>query len=188
MDKERLAKAFWLFPPRPVVLISTIDSLGNQNVAPHAEFIKLYTDQVLVAIEKDHDTYKNILETKEFVVGIPPISIARAVSISAKPFPRGDSEFVHAGLTLVPAKNVKASLIKECIANFECKLNKEMGTIGTEALIVGDVVEVSFDETKNIDEISSRLSSEALLHISKGRVFTTIKGKQVDTGIDFKKL
>ena len=188
MDQEKLKKAFWLMPPRMVVLVSSVDSLGNENLAPHSEFVKLHTNELLVAVEKEHDTYKNILETKEFVVGLPSISIAKAISISGKPFPRGVSEFKHAGLTPVKSKVVKAPSIKECLANFECKLTKQLGFCGGEALFVGEIVDFSIGKAKITDEEKTRLESEVVLHVYKGRVFTTITGRKVDTGIDYKNL
>lgn len=183
-------KAFWLFPPRLVVLISTIDKEGNENVAPHSEFINLYGNKhFLVAIDKNHDTYKNIKETKEFVVGLPTIKIARAISISGKSFPKGISEFKEANLTPIKAKKVCAPLIKECAANFECKLSKEFTTPEEENLILGEIIHLSYDE-KFIkeNEEETRLNSPIAMHIYKGRVFTTSKGEIVDTGIDYKKL
>jgi len=180
-------EACWLLPPRVVVLVSTIDGKGKENLAPHSEFVKLYTDQFLLCIEKSHDTYKNIKETGEFVVAFPTIEIARETAITGKPFPKGVSEFEKAGLTPIKAKKVKASLVKECMANFECSLSKELGTIGTEAILVGDILETHYDKERVLSEAKTRLSSKLLLNVEKGRIYTTIGGKPVDTKVDYKK-
>jgi len=185
MDFE---KACWLLPPRAVVLVSTVDSKGNENLAPHSEFVKLYTDQFLLCIEKSHDTYKNIKETGEFVVALPTIEIARETAITGKPFPKGISEFDKANLTPIKAKKVKAPLVKECMANFECRLHNELGTVGSEAILIGNIVETHYDKEKVSSEAKTRLSSKLLLNVEKGRIYTTISGKPVDTKVDYKKI
>ncbi|MCX6803455.1 MAG: flavin reductase family protein [Candidatus Diapherotrites archaeon] len=177
-------KAFWLFPPRLVVLVSTTDKLGNYNVAPHSEFINLYGDKhLLISVSKDHDTYANIEETREFVIGIPPISIAKAISIAGKSFPKGVSEFEKASLTPLKADKVKAPLIKECIANFECELEKRIADVGETSLFLGRIVATHYNEKEVTDEISTRMNTKAILSVSKGKIFTTINKETVDTKI-----
>ncbi|MFA5764297.1 MAG: flavin reductase family protein [archaeon] len=184
-----IKEALKLFPPRIVVLISTVDKDGNQNIAPHSEFINLYEeDRFLVVIDKTHDTYKNILETGEFVVALPTIDIAKSISICGKSFEKGVSEFNHASLTPLKANKVCAPLVKECVANFECELYKEYETLDNGAIIIGKVIDTTYDTTKVSDEISTRMSGSVALHVSKGRIYTTIKGKTIDTEIDFKEI
>ena len=186
MDIEEALK---LFPPRVVILISTIDKEGNKNVAPHCEFVNLYEeDKFLIGIDKKHDTCKNILETGEFVVALPPIGIAKEITLCGKPYEQGVSEFVKTGLTPVKANKVKAPLVKECVANFECELFKEIDTGGDGLLIIAKVVDVTYDKTLVSDELTTRMNGSIALHASKGRVYTTIKGETVDTKIDFKEL
>ncbi|MBU0635696.1 flavin reductase family protein [Candidatus Micrarchaeota archaeon] len=183
-----LEKAFWLFPPRLVVLISTVDKKGNENLAPHSAVIKLYNNQFLIGAEKEHDTYRNIIETKEFVLALPTIDLASKIAITAKPFPKGVSEFKEAKLTPLKAQKVTAPLVKECIVNFECKLAKELGTVNGEALLLGSVLTAHYNEKNVTTEVQTRLSSNVVLHVSKGQVYTTIDGKIVDTKTDYKKV
>ncbi len=182
-------KAFWLFPPRFVVLVSTIDSKGNKNLAPHSEFINLYGNKhLLLAVDKSHDTHTNIEETREFVLGLPPISIAKAISISGKSFPKGVSEFEKANLTPTKASKVKAPLIKECLANFECKLERKIENVGDGSLFIGKVIASHYNPKDVTDEISTRLNSRAALHVYKGKVYTTINKETVDTQINYKEI
>jgi len=184
-----LEKALSLFPPRIVVLITTVDKEGNKNVAPHSEFVNLYdNNRFLVGIDKRHDTYKNILETNECVIALPTIDIAESIGICGKSFEKGISEFEKSGLTPIKANKVCAPLIKECIVNFECKLYKEYQTEGTGSILVFDVIDATYDETKISDEISTRMNNDVALHVSKGKVYTTVKGKLVDTKVNFKEL
>jgi flavin reductase (DIM6/NTAB) family NADH-FMN oxidoreductase RutF len=182
-------KAFWLFPPRFVVLVSTTDKKGNYNLAPHSEFVNLYGNtHLIVAVAKDHDTHSNIEETGEFVIGLPPISIAKSIAIAGKSFPKGVSEFEKANLTPLKAAKVSAPLIKECIANFECKLERKIENVGDGSLFIGKVVATHYNEKDVTDEITTRLNSNAALHVHKGRVYTTIKKETVDTKVDYKEI
>jgi len=182
-------KAFWLFPPRLVVLVSTTDTKGNYNVAPHSEFINLYgNEHLLIASAKNHDTYSNIEEIGEFVIGIPPISIAKAISIAGKPFPKGVSEFEKTGLTPIPSTKIKAPLIKECIVNFECKLEKKIEDVGYGSLFIGKILTTHYNQENITDEMNTRLNTKATLHVYKGRVYTTTNKETIDTEIDFKKI
>jgi flavin reductase (DIM6/NTAB) family NADH-FMN oxidoreductase RutF len=186
MDFEEAQK---LFPPRVVVLISTVDKDGNENVAPHCEFVKMYEEnRFLVAIEKTHDTYKNIKETNEFVVALPPIGIAESISICGGSYDRGVSEFEKSNLTPIKGEKVSAPLVKECLSNFECKLFKEIDYGGKCNLIIGEVIASHCSKTNLSDEKTMRLDGEVALHVSKGRVYTTITGNTIDTKIDYKEL
>jgi flavin reductase (DIM6/NTAB) family NADH-FMN oxidoreductase RutF len=182
-----LQEALKLFPPRLAVLVSTVDKDGNENVAPHSEFVNLYEgNRFLVGIDKRHDTYKNILETGEFVVALPTIDLAKAISICGQTIPRGESEFKAANLTPVKANKVCAPLVKECIVNFECEVFKEFETSGNGSIIIGDIVDITYNKDDVSDEISTRMNNKVALHVSKGRVFTVASGETVDTKIDFK--
>ncbi len=180
-------KAFWLFPPRFVVLVATADKKGSQNLAPHSEFVNLYGNtHLIIAVAKDHDTHANILETKEFVVGIPPITIAKAITICGKTFPKGVSEFEKSGLTPKKADKVKAPLIKECLANFECTLERQIENVGDGSLFIGKVVATHYNEKEVSDETNTRLNSKAALHVHKGRIYTTINKETIDTEINYR--
>jgi len=57
----------------PVSLITTIGRDGSVNAAPHGWVTVVDYDppQLLFSVNIKHDTYRNVLETGEFVVNIP---------------------------------------------------------------------------------------------------------------------
>ena len=184
------AKQFWLYPPVPVFLVSTIDSRGRPNVAPHSELLRPVTNKPLlvVGINPKHDTYKNILETKEFVVGVASEKLIEAICISGKPFPRGVSEFKLAGLTPVQAKRVKPPLVGECLANYECKLQKIFPLQPELHLVVGKVVHASARPgLLRKSKESTRESLPALYHVGAGH-FRTARGRPRCSKIDYTQL
>jgi len=186
-----LKEALWLFPPRCTILVSTVDSQGRKNLAPYSEFIKTYNDEFVIAMANERHSLKNIRETNEFVAALPTISLAEKISMTGKPFPEGVSEFEKAGLTPLKAEKVRPALVKECIANFECRLLKEFTLNENAVLVVGSILAAHYDEKSVKGELEARTSSNAALYVGRGNassIYTTMNGKPVDTGIDFTKV
>ncbi|MFC1753771.1 flavin reductase family protein [Thermoproteota archaeon] len=185
--QEKIEKAFLLLPPRLNVMISTTGSDGSYNVAPYCEVAKLYGNYIVIGMDKDRDSMKNIKDTKECVIAVLSLKHAEKISIAGKPFEYGISEFEKAGLTPENASKVKAPLVKEAFVNYECVLHGTLNFENSVAVIV-KIIDAHFDESLlKEDENNTRMSSKAAFHVSKGRCFTKIGDKEiVDTGIDHK--
>ena len=63
-----------------------------------------------------------IKKSKECVINIPAVDIAKTVVAIGNCSGREVDKFAKFKLTALPGKKVKAPLIKECFANFECRL------------------------------------------------------------------
>ncbi len=129
-----------IIPPPPVVLVSTLHG-DVRNVAPFGMNMPISSNPPLYAIgvRATRDTFQNIVDAEEFVVGVPGPDLIRQIDLAAKPFPRDVSEFEKAGLTPVKSKIVKSSRIKECQSNLECKL-EWIKQAGDHYIVVGRVV------------------------------------------------
>lgn len=130
-----------------VTLITTAGKDGSVNAAPHSRaMVADYNPpQVLISVNTKHDTYRNIIETKEFVVNIPGTDLIREVWITQKHFPYGTSELEEAKLTAFPAEKVKPPRIRECKAYIECKVVWTK-IIGTSCLALGKIEAISARE------------------------------------------
>ena len=137
----KLSDAYKLLYPRVVCMVTTVDKHGRINSAPADWAVPLDFDPPLVgiAIDESHDTWKNIRETVEFTIGIPPVKLEKQVLVCAKPFPRGVNELEKAGLTWRPSARVRPPLVNECPAALECKVREVIKKYG---LIVGEVVAI----------------------------------------------
>lgn len=103
-----------IVPPLPTVLVSTL--YGEvKNVAPYGINMPISFNPPLYAIGVGtvKDTYKNILETEEFVVAVPGPDLVKGINIVAKAFPGDVSEFEKAGLTPLESEIVKPCRVKE---------------------------------------------------------------------------
>jgi len=140
INKETLT----LLNLKPVVIITTVGKDGSINAAPYAWFTVVDYDppQFLFSTNTKRDTYRNILETKEFVVNFPDTRLLRQIWITSKHYPYGVNELEKAGLTSLVSEKVKPPRIKECGVHVECKVSWTK-SIGSASLVLGEVVSVS---------------------------------------------
>ena len=134
-------------PGVPVYLISTISKEGIKNIAPYGMVMPVSHDPPIYAIgsDKDRDTYRNIVETEEFVLNVPSTSMLEKVNLTGIKFPADIDEFEKAKFTSISALKVKPSLIAECRSHFECRLLNIYEITKTRVIIIGEVVAISID-------------------------------------------
>jgi flavin reductase (DIM6/NTAB) family NADH-FMN oxidoreductase RutF len=127
---------------RPIVVVTTVNRAGTPNAALKTNLmIVTALKEVAFCCFPEHDTHRNIIETGEFVVNVPPEEIIEQVMVTAVNFPSNVNEIEQAGLTAIPSEKVRPPRIKECKFHMECKLKWRR-----EKIIVGEVVAASADE------------------------------------------
>ena len=134
-------------PGVPVYLISTMSKSGVRNIAPYGMVMPVSYNPPIYAIgsDKDRDTYRNIVETEEFVLNVPSTSMLKKVNLTGIKFPAEIDEFKKAKFTSIPSSKVNPPLIAECRSHFECKLLNIYEITKTRVIIVGEVVAISID-------------------------------------------
>lgn len=163
-------KINYLTPPSHIVLVSTISKNGIRNVAPFGMFMIASSKPPMVAIgvSPKSDTYRNIVDTKEFVVGIPRYECLDKLYKAGDKLPPEKDEFQYSGLTPYNSNSIAPAKIVECCVNIECKLNwlKESGN---HYLICGDVIDADINKeliTFVEDSIKLRTSLDCAYHIT----------------------
>jgi flavin reductase (DIM6/NTAB) family NADH-FMN oxidoreductase RutF len=141
--------------PRPIALVSTVDSAGVPNVAPFSFFCGvgsvpptlLFCPALRATEETDptrrKDTLRNVEETGEFVVNVVSDAIAAAANATAAEVPPHVDEFHLAGLTPLPGEVVRAPRVAESPAQMECKLLQVIYTShkpGGGVIVLGEIV------------------------------------------------
>lgn len=124
MSKVELDTDKWNWHPSPlvgqVVLVTTVDSCGNVNIAPKSWVSMFAFNPPILGLgcNLDHVTARNIFETREFTVNIPRHTQAvKTWGIAEHPHPRTLKTF---GFTPLPGVKVKPPRIAECTAHLEC--------------------------------------------------------------------
>lgn len=144
--------------PRPVGWISTVGKNGVFNLAPFALFniVAYEPPHVMFAPTgqssgKPKDSLVNAQETGEFVANLATWELKDKVWQTSIPAPPEIDEFKLAGLTPVPAKLVKAPMVKESPVHLECKVVEIVKLPHTDPakanhIVIGKVIGVHIDD------------------------------------------
>ncbi len=137
--------------PRPIALVSTISLDGVLNLAPYALFSLIcYHPVPMVAFTvmrrqgvSKKDTLVNVEQTKEFVVNVVTVAIAREMNVTSTDFPPEIDEFRISNLTPISSDLVKAPRVAESPINMECRMVQILKFGETEItaeMIIGEVL------------------------------------------------
>ncbi|HAJ32870.1 MAG TPA: flavin reductase family protein [Candidatus Atribacteria bacterium] len=160
-------------PGVPVYLISTMSKSGVKNIAPYGMVMPVSHSPFIYAIgsDKDRDTYRNIVETEEFVLNVPSTSMLEKVNLTGIKFPGEIDEFEKAKFTSIPALKVKTSLIAECKSHFECRLLNIYEITKTRVIIIGEVVTISIDRELFLKDFAKQKGQLDPLYYVQGAYF-----------------
>jgi flavin reductase (DIM6/NTAB) family NADH-FMN oxidoreductase RutF len=86
-----------------------------------------------------------IEQTKEFVINVPSQQLKHHIYYCGFHSGRDVNKFQETGLTPHPARQVKAPIIKECVAHMECRVEHTVDA-GDKRLFIGQVLEAYADE------------------------------------------
>jgi flavin reductase (DIM6/NTAB) family NADH-FMN oxidoreductase RutF len=163
-------KINYLTPPSHIVLVSSVSDEEVLNVAPFGMFMIASSKppMVVLGISPKSDTYRNIVITKEFVVGIPEIRYLDRVYKAGDKVSPMVNEFEYAGLTPYKSKKVRAYRIEECCVNLECTLDWTHES-GNHMIICGNVVGADINEEIFVNartNVELRTSIDCAYHIT----------------------
>lgn len=151
-----MAKEIWkpgnMLYPLPVVMVSTADRNGKNNIITIAWAGTVCTNPPMVSISVRPERYSCLAlqETGEFVINLTTRELAFATDYCGVKSGRDVDKFKETGLTPLPAKEVSAPLIAESPVNLECRVRQVL-PLGSHHMFLADVVAVHADE-KYMDE------------------------------------
>ena len=118
-----LSKVYGLLEPGPVVLITTAGK-ERANIMTQSWHTMIEFEPPLVGcvISNRNHTFDILKTTRECVINIPTVELAKKVVKCGNTSGRDIDKFAKFGLTPVAASCVKAPLIDECHASLECKV------------------------------------------------------------------
>jgi flavin reductase (DIM6/NTAB) family NADH-FMN oxidoreductase RutF len=145
MRQLKLSKAFTLIEPGPVVLVTTSDGSRNNVVTISWTMVLDFTPVFAITTGEWNFSYTALRRSRECVIAVPTVDLLdRAVGIGTCSGADTD-KFAKFRLTAVPAKVVKAPLIKECLANIECKV---IDIVARHNIVVLQAVAAHFDTAR----------------------------------------
>ena len=139
--------------PRPIAWVSTVDSRGVGNLAPHSFFSVACARPPIVSFTSvgAKDTLANVLATGQFVVNVASAPLRDAVNASSARFDAADDEAERLHLEMEPSTLVAPPRVAASPVAIECRLHSTH-ELGDSTLVLGDVLLFSVREEALADD------------------------------------
>lgn len=168
--------------PRPIGWIASLNGEGQRNLAPYSFFNCFNYRPPIIGFASSgwKDSVQNIVDTGEFVWNLATVELAGAMNETSATLPRGEDEFVRAGLTPAASRLVKAPRVAESPVNFECRLTQCIQLTAADGaaieswLVLGEVVAVHIDESLLEDGIYQTARARPALRTGGPSAYYTI--------------
>lgn len=126
--------------PRPIALVSSINTQGNVNLSPFSFFnIFSFNPPILIfsPSRRSRDnttkhTYENVLAVPQVTISVVNQAIGQQTALASKRYPKEVDEYVKAGLTPVKSDLVSPPFVGEAPVAFECVVDRVI-SLGEEA-------------------------------------------------------
>ena len=122
MKKMQISKAFTLMESGPVVFITTNDREKDNLMTISWTMVMGFTPIFAITTGPWNYSYAALRKFRECVVAIPTVDLIDQVVGVGTCSGADTDKFKKFGLTPVKGKHVGSPLIKECLANIECKV------------------------------------------------------------------
>jgi flavin reductase (DIM6/NTAB) family NADH-FMN oxidoreductase RutF len=122
MREMKLNKVFTLMESGPVVLVTTHDMHKDNIMTISWTMVMDFTPKFAITTGKWNHSFTALCKHRECVIAIPTMDMLDKVVGIGTCSGVDTDKFAKFGLTPLPGKFVRAPLIKECLANIECKV------------------------------------------------------------------
>ena len=148
MKNLPLPKVYQLIEPGPVVLLTTTRK-GRANVMTMSWHMMMEFEPPLIAcvVSSANHSFMALRASKQCVIAIPGVALAPQVVKIGNCSGRDTEKFTKFGLTPVPAAQVEAPLIAQCLANLECRVN-DTKLVNKYNMFILEVVKAWIDPTQ----------------------------------------
>ena len=122
MKKLQIGKAFTLIEPGPVVFVSTHDGQHDNLMTISWTMVMDFTPRFAITTGPWNFSYAALRKSRECVIAIPTVDLVdRVVGVGTCSGADTD-KFAKFGLSPMKARHVRAPLVRECLANIECRV------------------------------------------------------------------
>jgi len=122
MERMQISKVFTLMESGPVVLVTTNDGKKNNIMTISWTMVIDFTPKFAITTGSWNYSFFALCKSKECVISIPTVDLLDKVVGVGTCSGADTDKFEKFGLTPVKGKHVGSPLIKECLANIECKV------------------------------------------------------------------
>ncbi len=136
----------FFYPRQTVLVTSHFEGKDNAMVLDWTMPASFDPFMVAIAVGTSRHSYEMILKSEEFVLSVMPLSLKEKVLYFGTHSGRDGDKFEATGLARERASKVGAPLIRDAIANFECKVTSHVDA-GDHVIFVGEVLEARINKT-----------------------------------------
>jgi len=122
MRPLKLSKAFTLMESGPVVLVTTHDGRKDNIMTISWTMVLGFTPVLAITTGEWNHSFAALRKNRECVIAIPTVDMLDKVVGIGTCCGTDTDKFARFKLTPVKGKVVRSPLIKECLANMECKV------------------------------------------------------------------
>jgi len=122
MRPLKLSKAFTLIESGPVVLVTTRDGKKNNVMTLSWTMVLDFTPVFAITTGEWNYSFAALKKTRECVIAVPTVDLLDKVIGIGTCSGTDTDKFARFKLTPMQGKFIKAPLIKECLANIECRV------------------------------------------------------------------
>lgn len=122
MRQLKLSKAFTLLEPGPVVLMTTHDGKKDNIMTISWTMVLDFSPTFAIATGEWNHSFAAMRKNRECVIAIPTVDMLDKLVGIGMCSGTDTDKFAKFKLTPVRGKIVRPPLIKECLANIECKV------------------------------------------------------------------
>ncbi len=122
MKKLRLGKVFTLLESGPVVFVTTNDGETDNIMTISWTMVLDFAPVFAITTGPWNHSYAALRKTKECVISIPTVDLIDQVVGVGTCSGVDTDKFEKYGLTPIKGTQVRAPLIRECLANIECRV------------------------------------------------------------------
>jgi flavin reductase (DIM6/NTAB) family NADH-FMN oxidoreductase RutF len=123
MRELKLSKAFTLIESGPVVLVTTHDGQKDNIMTISWTMVIDFTPLFAITTGEWNHSFAALRKNRECDIAIPTVDMLDKVVGIGTCSGKDTDKFAKFKLTPVQGKIVRSPLIKECLANIECKVN-----------------------------------------------------------------
>ena len=145
MNQMKLSKAFTLMESGPVVLVTTHDGKKDNIMTISWTMVMDFTPVFAITTGEWNHSFAALRKKRECVIAIPTVDLLDKVVGIGTCSGTDTDKFAKFKLTPVQAKLVRPPLIKECLANIECKV---IDTVNRHNIVVLEAVAAYIDTAR----------------------------------------
>jgi flavin reductase (DIM6/NTAB) family NADH-FMN oxidoreductase RutF len=181
--------------PRPIALVSTIDSDGTVNLSPFSFFnmfstnppVCIFSPSRRVRDNTTKHTLENLYEVPECVINIVSYAMVSKVNQASAEYAKGVNEFTEAGFTEIASIAVRPPRVMESPVQMECTVKQiiPLGDgPGAGNLVLAEVKTIHLRESlldskgkaiqENFDHVA-RLGGDWYCRVTKENLFELAK-------------